>query len=79
MTVAPDQSEFTLKIVADAKAAAATAKAEVALVFQVDKKDYPVPATPLGVKVTAGEVKLIRPLARSPRLSELDSRCPDSA
>src|SRR5207248_2012338 len=49
--VAPDQSEFTVKVESDAKAATADAKAEVALVFQVAKKDYPVPPTPLAVKV----------------------------
>jgi hypothetical protein len=51
--VAADQSEFTLKVESDAKAAAADAKADVALVFQVAKKDYPIPATPLAVKVKA--------------------------
>jgi hypothetical protein len=51
--VAPDQSEFTLKVESDAKAAAADAKADLALVFQVAKKDYPIPATPLAVKVKA--------------------------
>ncbi len=50
--VAADQSEFTVKVESDAKAAAAEAKAEVALVLQVAKKDYPVPPTPLSVKVT---------------------------
>jgi hypothetical protein len=50
-TVPPDQSEFTLKIVADAKAAPAQATSQVALAFQVAKKDYPVPTTPLAVKV----------------------------
>jgi len=49
--VAPDQTELTFKIEADAKAAAADAKAEAALIFQVAKKDYPLPATPLAVKV----------------------------
>jgi hypothetical protein len=53
--VPSDQSEFTLKIECDTKAAAADAKADVALVFQVAKKDYPVPATPLGVKVKAAD------------------------
>jgi hypothetical protein len=55
--VAPDQTEFTLKVESDAKAAAAEAKAAVALVFQVAKKDYPLPATPLGVKVKANTVQ----------------------
>jgi hypothetical protein len=53
--VAGDQSEFTVKVESDAKAAVADAKAEVALVLQVAKKDYPVPATPLSVKVKAAE------------------------
>lgn len=53
--VPADQSEFTVKVESDAKAAAADAKAEVALVLQVAKKDYPVPATPLSVKVKAAE------------------------
>ena len=51
VTVPPDQSEFTLKIVADPKAAAGQATAQVGLAFQVDKKDYPVPTAPLAVKV----------------------------
>ena len=46
--VAPDQSEFTAQARADAKAAAATAKARSPCVFQVAKKDYPVPPAPLG-------------------------------
>lgn len=49
--VAADASEFAIKVEADEKAKAADAKAEVALVFQVAKKDYPIPATPLTVKV----------------------------
>jgi hypothetical protein len=53
-TVPPDQTEFTLKIVADPKAAAAQATAQVGLAFQVAKKDYPVPTTPLAVKVLPG-------------------------
>ncbi len=50
-TVAAGASEFVVKVVADAKAAPATAGAQVALAFQVNKKDYPVPPTPLAVKV----------------------------
>jgi hypothetical protein len=49
--LAADASEFTLKLVADAKAAAATASAKVTPAFQVNKKDYPSPAAPLAVKV----------------------------
>ena len=51
VTLAADKSEFTLKVVADAKAAAATATANVALAFQVNKKDYPPQTTPLSLKV----------------------------
>jgi hypothetical protein len=51
VTVPPDQSEFTLKLVADPKAAAATATAQVALAFQIAKKDYPAPTAALTVKV----------------------------
>jgi hypothetical protein len=51
VTVPPDQTEFTLKLVADAKAAAGQATAKVALAFQINKKDYPVPTAPLAVKV----------------------------
>ena len=51
VTVPPDQSDFTLKLVADPKAAAATGTAQVTLAFQVNKKDYPVPTAPLAVKV----------------------------
>jgi hypothetical protein len=53
--VAGDQSEFTLKIESDAKAAAADAKAEIALALQVAKKDYATPSTPLGIKVKPAE------------------------
>lgn len=51
ITVPPDQSEFTLKLVADPKAAAGMGTAQVAFAFQVNKKDYPVPTAPLAVKV----------------------------
>lgn len=51
VTVAADKAEFTIKIVADPKSAAATASASVALAFQVNKKDYPPPTAPLSVKV----------------------------
>src|SRR5262249_4976503 len=50
-TVAAGSSDFVVKIVADAQAAPATAGAQVALAFQVNKKDYPVPPAPLSVKV----------------------------
>lgn len=51
VTVAPDASEFTLKIHADPGAAAATATAQVAISFQVNKKDYPTPPAALPIKV----------------------------
>ncbi len=51
VTVAPDAAEFTIKVVADEKAEAATASAQVAMAFQINKKDYNTPATALAVKV----------------------------
>ena len=51
VTVPPDQSEFTLKLVADPKAAAVEGKALAGLAFQINKKDYPTPTVPLAVKV----------------------------
>jgi hypothetical protein len=51
VSVPPDQSDFTLKLVADPKAAAAQGAAKVALAFQIAKKDYPTPPAPLAVKV----------------------------
>lgn len=51
VTVAPAASDFTLKITADPKAAPATAAGNVALAFQINKKDYPAPTAPLSVKV----------------------------
>ena len=51
VTLPPDQSEFTLKLVADPKAAPAEGKAQAGLAFQINKKDYPTPTVPLAVKV----------------------------
>ena len=51
VAVPPDQSDFTLKLVADPTAPVAQATAQVGLAFQVAKKDYPVPATPMALKV----------------------------
>jgi hypothetical protein len=51
VTVAPSDSDFTLKVVADPKAAAASAAAGVAPGFQINKKDYATPPTSLAVKV----------------------------
>jgi hypothetical protein len=53
--VAPDKAEFVLKVIADAKAPAAATNARLVLAFQVNKKDYPTPPTPLAVKVVAGK------------------------
>ena len=51
-TLAPGSGEFTLKIVADPGAAAvATATAQLTSAFQVNKQNYPMPGTPLTVKV----------------------------
>jgi len=55
VTVAPDKSDFILKLVADSKAPAATTNARVAIAFQVNKKDYPTPVMPMAVKVVAGK------------------------
>jgi len=51
VTVAGRASDFVVKVAADAKAAATSAGTQVAIAFQVEKKDYPVPPTPLAVKV----------------------------
>lgn len=55
LTVAADATDFVVKVVADAKAAPATAKAQLALGFQVNKKDYPTPPVDLAVKVLAAK------------------------
>jgi hypothetical protein len=54
VTVPPGQSDFTLKILADAKAAPAQATAQATLAFQINKKDYPPTTSPLAVKVVPG-------------------------
>ena len=51
ITVAGKDSSFTVKVVADAKAASASAGSQVALAYQVEKKDYSVPPVSLAVKV----------------------------
>jgi hypothetical protein len=51
VTVAPDASEFTVKIVADAGAAAAMGNAKAVMAFQINKKDYNTPPTALAIKV----------------------------
>ncbi len=51
VTVAADASEFTLKVVADAGANAAMANAQVAIAFQLNKKDYATPPAAIAIKV----------------------------
>ena len=51
VTVAGKESSFAVKIVADAKAAVTSAETQVALAYQVEKKDYSVSPVPLAVKV----------------------------
>ncbi len=52
VVVAPDKTDFTIKVSAEEKAAPATASATTALAFQVNKKDYPnAPSVPITVKV----------------------------
>jgi hypothetical protein len=53
VAVAADQSEFTARIVAEPTAAAASASANVAPAFQINKKDYVTPPVALSVKVLA--------------------------
>ena len=49
--LAPDASEFTLKIQADPGAGAASANVQVAPAFKIGDKDYPFPAGSVAVKV----------------------------
>ena len=51
VVVPPDATDFALKITADSKATPFEAQAKLILAFQVGKKDYPTPPTPLAVKV----------------------------
>jgi hypothetical protein len=51
LTVAPDASEFTIKLTADGGAPAAMAQAKFVLAFQINKKDYATPPTALALKV----------------------------
>ncbi len=55
VTVPGDKADFTVKLVADAKAAAATASSKVTAAFQINKKDYPTPPAPVAIKVTAAK------------------------
>ncbi len=49
--LAAEASEFTVKVVAEAGAAAAEAGAQLALAFKLGDKDYAFPPTPVAVKV----------------------------
>lgn len=51
VTLAGTATAFVLKVAADPKAAPTSANTQLALLFQVNKKDYPVPTIPLAVKV----------------------------
>ncbi len=49
--VPPEATDFVLKVIADPKAAPVEAQAKLTVAFQVNKKDYPTPPTPLLIKV----------------------------
>jgi hypothetical protein len=51
VTVAANESNFTVKVVADAKAPPTSAGSQVVLAYQLEKKDYSVPPAPLAIKV----------------------------
>jgi len=51
VTLTGAATAFAMKITAEPKAAPTSANTQLALIFQVNKKDYPVPTTPLAVKV----------------------------
>jgi hypothetical protein len=51
VTLSGAATAFAVKVAAEPKAAPTSANTQVALLFQVNKKDYPVPTTPLAVKV----------------------------
>jgi hypothetical protein len=55
VTIAGKESNFALKVSAEAKAPVATADTRIAMAFQVEKKDYSVPPTPFVVKVVAAK------------------------
>lgn len=53
ITVAPEASDFVVKLEAEGGAKPAEAAAKVQATFQIDKKDYPFPPSPLTVKIVA--------------------------
>jgi hypothetical protein len=52
VTLAGAATAFAVKVAAEPKAAPTSANTQVALNFQVNKKEYPVPTTPLAVKIS---------------------------
>lgn len=52
ITLGPDTAEFAFKVVATPEAAPAEAALQLAVAFQVNKKDYPTPAIPVSIKLT---------------------------
>ena len=58
LVVPPGSADFSIKVVADSKAAPATATAQLVSAFQVNKKDYPTTALPLAVKVLPGRCSI---------------------
>jgi hypothetical protein len=55
VTVAGKESSFAIKVIAEAKAAVASADTRIAMAFQVEKKDYSVSPTPFAVKIVAAK------------------------
>jgi hypothetical protein len=55
VTVSGKDSTFALKVIAEAKAAAASADTRIAMAFQVEKKDYSVSPMPFAVKIVAAK------------------------
>ena len=53
VSVAPGASDFVMKIIAEAKAAAGSATTQLVSAYQVAKKDYPTAPLALTVKVLA--------------------------
>jgi hypothetical protein len=53
VTVPPGSSSFALKVSAEKSAPATKATGQVVVAFQVQKKDYPVPPTPVGITIAA--------------------------
>ncbi|MDG3003800.1 hypothetical protein [Paludisphaera mucosa] len=56
-TVAPEATDFVVKVVADADAKPAEAAAKALAAFQIDKKDYAFPPAPVAFKIVAAQPK----------------------